>query len=130
MPHLSDDIWLEVKFTSTKRRLYTAELAGAGSAAGASFDFIIQGPGMTAPIHSQPVNGYVCCGSKRRYLSSKPLSGEPILVNLKRIERSANAGLPIPYPTELKPGTRVLYELGMDRTGKLAASSVRLAPAE
>ena len=33
-------------------------------------------------------------------------------------------------PTTLKPGTRVLYELGMDRTGKLAASSVRLAPAE
>ena len=31
-------------------------------------------------------------------------------------------------PTTLKPGTRVLYELGMDRTGKLAASSVRLAP--
>lgn len=31
--------------------------------------------------------------------------------------------------TSLKPGTRVLYELGMDRTGKMAASSVRLAPA-
>ena len=30
--------------------------------------------------------------------------------------------------TSLKPGTRVLYELGMDRTGKLAASSVRIAP--
>jgi CspA family cold shock protein len=29
---------------------------------------------------------------------------------------------------DLKPGTRVLYELGMDRTGKLAASSVRIAP--
>ena len=32
--------------------------------------------------------------------------------------------------TELRPGTRVLYELGMDRTGKMAASSVRIAPAE
>jgi CspA family cold shock protein len=31
--------------------------------------------------------------------------------------------------TDLKPGTRVLYELGMDRTGKMAASSVRIAPA-
>lgn len=30
--------------------------------------------------------------------------------------------------TTLKPGTRVLYELGMDRTGKLAASSVRIPP--
>jgi len=30
--------------------------------------------------------------------------------------------------TDLKPGTRVLYELGMDRTGKMAASSIRIAP--
>ena len=33
-------------------------------------------------------------------------------------------------PLGLKPGTRVIYELGMDRTGKLAASSVRIAPVE
>ena len=32
--------------------------------------------------------------------------------------------------TDLRPGTRVLYELGMDRTGKMAASSLRIAPAE
>ena len=31
--------------------------------------------------------------------------------------------------TALKPGARVEYELGMDRTGKIAASSVRIAPA-
>ena len=31
--------------------------------------------------------------------------------------------------TDLRPGTRVLYELGMDRTGKMAASSIRIAPA-
>jgi cold shock protein len=30
--------------------------------------------------------------------------------------------------TDLRPGTRVLYELGMDRTGKMAANSVRIAP--
>jgi len=30
--------------------------------------------------------------------------------------------------TDLKPGTRVFYELGMDRTGKMAASSIRIAP--
>jgi cold shock protein len=29
--------------------------------------------------------------------------------------------------TELKPGLKVIYELGMDRTGKMAASSVRIA---
>ncbi len=33
-------------------------------------------------------------------------------------------------PTDLKPGTRVIYELGMDRNGKIAASSVRVPPAE
>jgi len=32
--------------------------------------------------------------------------------------------------TDLVPGTKVLYELGMDRTGKMAASSVRVVPAE
>jgi cold shock protein len=31
-------------------------------------------------------------------------------------------------PTELRPGTRVLYEVGMDRTGKMAASTLRIAP--
>src|ERR1700724_4261759 len=32
--------------------------------------------------------------------------------------------------TDLRPGTRVLYELGMDPTGKMAASSIRIPPAE
>jgi len=32
--------------------------------------------------------------------------------------------------TDLRPGQRVLYELGMDRTGKMAASSIRIAAAE
>jgi CspA family cold shock protein len=30
--------------------------------------------------------------------------------------------------TDLRPGTRLLYELGMDRTGKMAASSIRIPP--
>jgi CspA family cold shock protein len=30
--------------------------------------------------------------------------------------------------TDLRPGTRLLYELGMDRSGKPAASSIRIAP--
>lgn len=30
--------------------------------------------------------------------------------------------------TDLRPGTKVIYELGMDRTGKLAASSLRIPP--
>ncbi len=28
---------------------------------------------------------------------------------------------------ELRPGTRVVYELGLDRTGKMAASTVRIS---
>lgn len=32
--------------------------------------------------------------------------------------------------SDLVPGTRVIYELGMDRTGKMAASSVRVVPPE
>ncbi len=30
--------------------------------------------------------------------------------------------------TELVPGTKVSYELGMDRNGKIAASSIRILP--
>lgn len=30
--------------------------------------------------------------------------------------------------TDLRPGARVLYELGMDRYGKMHASSLRIAP--
>jgi len=30
--------------------------------------------------------------------------------------------------SDLVPGTKVVYELGMDRTGKMAASSVRVLP--
>jgi CspA family cold shock protein len=30
--------------------------------------------------------------------------------------------------TELVPGARVAYELGMDRTGKMAASAIRIRP--
>ncbi len=30
--------------------------------------------------------------------------------------------------SDLTPGAKVIYELGMDRTGKMAASAVRIAP--
>lgn len=33
-------------------------------------------------------------------------------------------------PTDLVPGTKVSYDLGMDRNGKIAASSVRVLPPE
>ena len=48
--------------------------------------------------------------------------GRDIFFHVSRL----NEGL----ATDLRPGTRVLYELGMDRTGKMAASSLRIAPEE
>ncbi len=114
--HLSDVIRFKVMFTSDKARLYTAELGGAGSAAGASYDFVIQGPGLAAPIHSQPSHpfGIVCCSSKRRYLGQKPLPGPELRVSLKRIEQFTNeATFPLRHsPTlrmELKPGDYAIF---------------------
>ena len=48
--------------------------------------------------------------------------GRDIFFHVSRL----NEGL----ATDLRPGTKVLYELGMDRTGKMAASSLRIAPPE
>lgn len=109
--HLSDIIRFQVMFTSTNARLYTAELSGAGSAAGASFDFVIQGPGVAAPIHSQASHplAYVCCGSNRRYLGPKSLSDEGVLLSLKWIERSTNeATFPV-RRMDLKPGDYAIF---------------------
>jgi hypothetical protein len=108
--HLSDVIRFKVTFTSNKARLYTAELGGGGSSAGASFDFVIQGPGMAAPIHSQPSHpfGIVCCESKRRYIGQKPLHGPEFRVSLKRIEWFNKATFPL-LRMELKPGDYAIF---------------------
>ncbi len=49
--------------------------------------------------------------------------GRDIFFHVSRLQGDADA-------TALKPGARVIYELGMDRTGKMAASSLRIAPPE
>ena len=46
--------------------------------------------------------------------------GRDIFFHISRVQEA--------QPQDLSPGTRVTYELGMDRTGKMAASMVRLAP--
>jgi cold shock CspA family protein len=38
--------------------------------------------------------------------------------------------LPDGDATELLPGKRIAYDLGMDRNGKIAASSIRFLPPE
>lgn len=114
--HLSDNIRFKVSFASSKSRFYTAELGGGGSAAGASFDFIIQGPGMPAPIHSRLSHpfGVVCCGSKRRYVTQKGVAGPEFRVSLKRMEGVANASRIPPSllrsdPIELKLGDYAVF---------------------
>lgn len=47
--------------------------------------------------------------------------GKDIFFHISRLHQG--------QPTDLTPGTKVAYELGMDRNGKIAASSVRVLPA-
>lgn len=47
--------------------------------------------------------------------------GKDIFFHISRLHQGQS--------TELVPGAKVAYELGMDRNGKIAASSVRVVPA-
>jgi CspA family cold shock protein len=47
--------------------------------------------------------------------------GKDIFFHISRLHQG--------QPTDLVPGAKVAYELGMDRNGKIAASSVRVLPA-
>jgi CspA family cold shock protein len=48
--------------------------------------------------------------------------GKDIFFHISRLHQGQS--------TELMPGTKVAYDLGMDRNGKIAASSVRILTAE
>jgi CspA family cold shock protein len=48
--------------------------------------------------------------------------GKDIFFHISRLHQG--------QPTDLVPGTKVAYELGMDRNGKIAASSIRVLPPE
>jgi len=106
--HFSDAIRFTMKFTSDKANLYTADLGG-GSAAGASYDFVIQGPAMAAPIHSRLWHpfAYVCCSEERRYLSQKPLNGTGYRVSLGYFLQLAP--LQPSRPLELRPGDYAVF---------------------
>ena len=71
------------------------------------------------------------CTDAHALLKAKPLAEalpqvaerlSDLLVNPQFVAETFNDDMP--------PGKRVLYELGMDRTGKMAASSIRIAPSE
>ena len=73
--HLSDVIRFKLALTSKKPRVYTFETtSGLTTAAGAVDDLVIAGPDTVSPVHSRqraPI-AFVCCETKRRYLSQKP----------------------------------------------------------
>jgi len=107
---LSDLIRFKLTFTSQETNVYTIDTAAGASAAASSTDFIIDGPGLSAPIHSQSIYPlvYVCCNSYRHYLSRSPvmISSGP-LISLKRIERFPDAQTL--SHLELKPGEYAVF---------------------
>ena len=85
------------------------------------------------PAGAQPESGTASAGSDSReqggsvvtYFEAKGFGflrpedgGRDVFFHISRLQEGD--------ATELKPGTKVYYELGMDRTGKMAASSVRI----
>ncbi len=74
--HLHDTIQITLTLTSKKPHFYTFETtSGMTTRAGASDDLVVVGPDVVSPIHSYSrgmQGGYVCCESKRIYLSEKP----------------------------------------------------------
>jgi hypothetical protein len=109
---LSDEILFRLTFTSQKAQVYTIDTATGGNAAASTTDFIIEGPGLSGPIHSQPINarGFVCCGSERHYLSRSPVSISAQGISLKRLQLFGN-GMPFPplRRFDLKPGEYVIF---------------------
>jgi hypothetical protein len=109
---LSDVIRFKFTFTSQSARVYTIDTAVGGNAATTSADFIIDGPGLRAPIHSEPIDprGYVCCDSRRHYLARSPVSLSDrgiALINLALF----GGGMRVPplRRYELKPGEYVVF---------------------
>ncbi len=79
------------------------------------------------PQEEAPVEAQV--GSVMTYFEEKGFGflrpdggGKDIFFHISRLHQG--------QATELVPGTRVAYELGMDRNGKIAASSVRILTPE
>jgi hypothetical protein len=106
---LSDTIRFRLSFASQQLRRYTADLASAGSRAGASNDFVIEGPDMAAPIHSDVFSppAIVCCSSDRRYVKQKPLASEASL-QLKWLERGLGLSTSL-TPRKFKPGVYAIF---------------------
>jgi hypothetical protein len=80
-PNGPNDVELRILFTSSRPNTYTAELAPGGNAA-AIEDFVFQGPGMEAPVHSKDVSltpGIVCCGSNRHTIRKTPMAARSFL---------------------------------------------------
>ncbi len=74
--HLHDTIAIKLALTSKEPHVYTFETtSGISTEASTSDDLVVVGPNAVSPIHSRSrvMQGhYVCCRSKRLYLSEKP----------------------------------------------------------
>ena len=118
--HLGEPLRLKLTFTSSRWHRYTVELVGPASVAGASPDFVIGGPGIPSPIHSQRVQlyGIICCNTKRRYVERTPVSAPELRIVLREIERAANARAGFPQilpsppfspPVKMQPGEYSIF---------------------
>lgn len=103
--HLSDLIRIKLVLTSKKPDVYTFETTtGMTTQAGTSDDLVIVGPDVVSPIHSHsrvPM-GYICCETKRHYLTQKPLIAT-FALRLEGMPR-VMPKVDLTTPTEITPG--------------------------
>ena len=109
--HLHDTIPINLALTSKKPHVYTFETTtGLTTEAGGSDDLVIVGPDFVSPIHSHSrvMQGhYVCCESKRIYLSETPsvASFSAILGGIPRLLPK----LDMTTETEITPGEYTVF---------------------
>ena len=83
-------------------------------------------PGQTPPeggseIPAEQVGSIVTYFEEKGFGFLRPESGgRDVFFHISRLTEG--------QASDLTPGTKVIYELGMDRTGKMAASAVKVAP--
>lgn len=111
--HLNAQIRLRLSFSSKKSRVYSVELAPGGSAASDSDDLVFQGPDMPGAIYAKasgPPTGVVCCGTRRRYVTEKPIDTiAAVTVPARNMFSNAPAFLFPTPPSGLKPGEYAIY---------------------
>ncbi len=79
------------------------------------------GNGETAEVTAEQIGAIITYFEEKGFGFLRPEGGgRDVFFHISRVVDA--------QATDLTPGTRVAFELGMDRTGKMAASMVKLAP--